>query len=282
MENTKPVAAEIGQPRLVRTLGPFAVWTSVQPPGGRVAGHRHPLPSLCVVLAGSYLDESFGAWIGPASSVLVPAGVGGDLHFGPSGGHFLVVEGPGDAWSGLLDFEFPEGDAQVLREDSGLAEVLSADLEASNPESVQDLLVELGSALTVGHRAGGPVPAYLEAALRMLREDLEGPWGLTRVAAEVGVHRVTLARAFRSHLGLSLGHYLRWLRLGRALRLLRRGDEPAAVAAACGFADQSHLSRQIKARFGRPPVRLRSALRPWIDATEVQDTPPEAVRASGA
>lgn len=50
-------------------------------------------------------------------------------------------------------------------------------------------------------------------------------------------------------------------RLNRARESLARGDAPAAVAFATGFADQSHLGRHFKAAFGVSPAAYRLGMR---------------------
>ena len=62
----------------------------------------------------------------------------------------------------------------------------------------------------------------------------------------------------RAH-GLPPHAYLLQLRLGHAKRLLAAGEAPAAVAAAVGFVDQSHLSRRFKGAFGITPGQYARA-----------------------
>jgi AraC-like DNA-binding protein len=52
----------------------------------------------------------------------------------------------------------------------------------------------------------------------------------------------------------------RILRMSRALDLARQGVPPAVVAADTGYADQSHLSREVRALAGVP---LGNLLREW-------------------
>jgi AraC-like DNA-binding protein len=49
------------------------------------------------------------------------------------------------------------------------------------------------------------------------------------------------------------------IRLVRARRMLAAGEPPAAAAAACGFADQSHLGRWFRRAYGLTPGAYRDA-----------------------
>jgi AraC-like DNA-binding protein len=73
------------------------------------------------------------------------------------------------------------------------------------------------------------------------------------LAAEAGVSRVYLSRAFERHFGVPPHIYLNAIRLAHARRLLLTGAPLAAVAATAGFADQSHFSRRFKGATGVSP-----------------------------
>jgi len=51
----------------------------------------------------------------------------------------------------------------------------------------------------------------------------------------------------------------RVLRFRRAVALLRAGVAPAEVAARAGYADQPHLSRDVRAFAGVSPARMASS-----------------------
>lgn len=82
---------------------------------------------------------------------------------------------------------------------------------------------------------------------------------LEDLAAEVGLSRHQLIRAFRKEVGLTPHAYLVDRRVVAARRHLGLGERPADVAAAVGFADQAHLTRAFKARLGITPGRYRAA-----------------------
>ncbi len=100
-------------------------------------------------------------------------------------------------------------------------------------------------------RTLGALRDYLAASFR------EGP-SLSDMAARVGVSESQLLRAFRQTTGETPHAYLVRLRLEAARDLLRRSRASlAAVAAEVGFADQSHMTRLFRRRYGLTPGAFR-------------------------
>jgi transcriptional regulator GlxA family with amidase domain len=66
-----------------------------------------------------------------------------------------------------------------------------------------------------------------------------------------------LIERFRDHVGLPPKAAARVIRLDRAVAALRSGGPRIAeVAAACGYADQAHLGRELRALGGITPGQL--------------------------
>ena len=63
------------------------------------------------------------------------------------------------------------------------------------------------------------------------------------LAQTVDVHPVHLAHQFRKHFGVSIGEYIRNLRIQFVCQRLRTDASLAEIAREAGFADQSHMSR---------------------------------------
>ncbi|ARB45086.1 AraC family transcriptional regulator [Alloalcanivorax xenomutans] len=82
--------------------------------------------------------------------------------------------------------------------------------------------------------------------------------GMDDVARALGCDRFRITRAFKAAFGMSPHAYLVQLRLVEARRLLARGETPAEVAAATGFADQSHLGRWFRRAYAMTPAYYRN------------------------
>jgi AraC family transcriptional regulator len=95
-------------------------------------------------------------------------------------------------------------------------------------------------------------------AIALLHDTSPNPPSLQRLAAAAGCDPAYLCRAFRRHAGCTMGEYARQLRAKRAAELIASSETPLAeVALACGFSDQSHLTRLFKACYGMTPRAYR-------------------------
>ncbi|PST19193.1 AraC family transcriptional regulator [Rhizobium sp. JAB6] len=155
----------------------------------------------------------------------------------------------------------PFVDDPIVRDD-GLAGLLLAALGELDRELDELFVDDFVSRLTggllqharlpqrpLGSIAWGQVKAardYLEAHVtRGVRsQELERITGLDRFA---------LARHFRAAFATSPHRFLLMRRLQRAKAMIGAGEPIAEVAAATGFADQSHLTRHFKKAFGIAP-----------------------------
>jgi AraC family transcriptional regulator len=105
-------------------------------------------------------------------------------------------------------------------------------------------------------------PRWLTRAQEYVHARFREAPQLGEIARAVDVHPVRLARAFRSHHGVSIGRYVRRLRLDwAAVQLAATGVPLSVVALRAGFADQSHFTRAFRRQHGVTPQRYRSRAR---------------------
>ena len=79
---------------------------------------------------------------------------------------------------------------------------------------------------------------------------------VAQMAERTGLSARQLHRRCLPLFGYGPRRLARVLRLGRALQAARAGTPLAAVAAGCGYADQAHLSREVRALAGATPAGL--------------------------
>jgi AraC-like DNA-binding protein len=87
-------------------------------------------------------------------------------------------------------------------------------------------------------------------------------FSLIELSRAVGCSPFHLSRIFHQTTGVTLRQYRARARLQAAMDLLEQGDRDlSTIAATCGFADHSHLTRTMIAQLGMTPSRLRELLR---------------------
>jgi AraC family transcriptional regulator len=231
-------------------------------PGSRFRHHAHDSVHVCVVLDGGFLERDGHGWrpVGPGW-LRVSAAARHDIDFGPAGARCLVLETHRQRAPDLLS-RLPR--PRFLQPDIWLAQVarrIATVAERTDPArniALDGLGVELLA--QIDRRLDGrctPPPPWLARVRERIR-DLRGVVTVLELAREAGVHRVHLARTFREHTGVAVTDYARRVRLEVAQRLLVTSPVPIAqVAARAGFADQSHLTRVMRATLGTTPGAAR-------------------------
>jgi AraC family transcriptional regulator len=187
--------------------------------------------------------------------------------------NFLLVSFTPDFLTAHFDSLFVNPDVVELRDvqssaDVGLAHLAQAyDALSSRGLSVTQLYFDtIRQAMVdrIVHRhatrpIGGSgcellVPARTRRVIDYVETNLATDLRLVELSAVAGISRSHFARAFRNTVGMAPHAFVLQRRLARAVELLaQRKLSIREVAERCGFADQAHLTRSFKSRFGRPP-----------------------------
>ena len=166
------------------------------------------------------------------------------------------------------------GDAEFDRpviHDADLAprmRLLFAQMTAPNAQSdallrEQLLLSVLADALHASNDRTNHLADAAPDAIRLARtridDDPAAAISLLDLAHETGLSRFQVLRGFARVTGLTPHAYQVQRRVALARHLIAQGQPLAEVAAACGFADQSHMTRQFVRKYGVSPGMVAAA-----------------------
>jgi AraC-like DNA-binding protein len=108
--------------------------------------------------------------------------------------------------------------------------------------------------------SGGLAPWQCRRARNLMLQDLADCPTLSHLAAACGLSSRHFLRAFKKSNGVSPHRWLLIARVDRACELLENTPASIAdIAHACGFADQSHLTRVFRGLVGAAPGAWRRA-----------------------
>ncbi|MFI6919423.1 DUF6597 domain-containing transcriptional factor [Nonomuraea spiralis] len=229
---------------------------------------RHPGPDLVDRIACVWHQVSEGdttQLVVPDACVDLVWGPGGLFVAGPDTGPEPVPMAAGDSFVGIrfrpgaagAVFGVPIHELRDRRVPLTALPALAALTVPALDEAPSDRLAVMRAAVLARLReAPGPDPAApaIAGALRMGRSVRDVAWTLG--LSERQLHRRSVAS-----FGYSPKTLQRITRFQRALTLARTGLPPADVAARAGYADQAHLSHDVKRLSGVTLGRLLSPVR---------------------
>jgi AraC family transcriptional regulator len=252
--------------------GGFTVTEGIHHNGSELPWHHHETPTICFVLRGGFTELWRGGSIACTSSTMkiTPAGERHWDRFSRGDVRGLLIEAD-DAqvaamrpYAAVLDERLSFHGGPLV----GIAWRVYDELrrmDASTPLAIEGLLLELVAAaarLREREHGSGRRARWLEEAREQIHLELGARPSLSGLARAVGVHPVTLARAFRRAFGCTVGEYVRNLRIERAADQLAQTELPLAeIALAAGFSDQSHFSNLFRRHTGFSPFKFRQVVK---------------------
>jgi AraC family transcriptional regulator len=253
-----------GAARMQLQSADFTVSAVSHPNARAVPPHAHAHTFFSMLIAGHY-REWFGGghWDArPLSMVLRPSQAEHRDEIGPAGAVFLCVDIGPAYWNAL-----PDAGARLQRrafEDRPMSWAALRLLKelCERRSGWRDVAQSLVNELVMDHitesRHVHPrQPRWLRQVLERLHADPANQ-SLGAIAADLDLHPVHVSRMFKRHLGSTVSQYQRELRLQRAARALLESGEPLVdVAEDCGFADQSHMTREFSRATSWSPAKLR-------------------------
>ncbi|QWF18965.1 AraC family transcriptional regulator [Lysobacter capsici] len=210
--------------------------------GATLATHRHRAPYAALVLDGDYTETSLDGPLPcrPGTLILHPAYHAHGDRFGRLGASALNIELP----ETTLELAASAWQVHDLRE--------ACEVFARCPQRLPELLA------IATPQAAAEQPDWQPALLRAMADSDDD---IALLARRLGVSAEHASRALSRSYGMSPRALRREARWRRALHLLAGAQSLAEIAAAAGFADQSHLHRVVVAHAGCTPVQLRRQIK---------------------
>ena len=222
--------------------------------------HTHTSAQVVFVLAGSYGERWAGRHVRlrPGSVIFRPSHERHANDFGESEVRALVISYRPERLGALATYrqpmELPALAADVPRQ---------LELELSRGDRAAPSALEGWSLLLAARIARlvdrDPWPPWMGEALSFIASHHSEAITLASVARALGLHRASVAGAFRRHLDHSVGEMIRDARLRRAIAAIRSSARSLSeIAGECGFFDQAHMGRWVKRVTGSTPGELRA------------------------
>lgn len=262
-----PVTMGSPQFRTVETNG-FTVTDAWFPPGAVLPRHTHDRAIFATMLEGRFDSVIAQRRIEcTRASVWVEPNAEPHANFISREGAHVVVLQPNPAHAPLFEpfasyLDAPSGQhhARVTADARRIA------AEIASPDAFTALAVEslalgmlVDAARLSATRETGKPPHWLLQAQELLHARFREPMTIGEIATGVGVHPSHLAHCFREQFRVTIGAYVRRLRIEWAAERLREDDAPIVeIALAAGYSDQSHLTRECQRHLGVSPAAYRA------------------------
>jgi AraC family transcriptional regulator len=239
--------------------------------GDILHAHSHNRPIMAVMLSGSFDTAIMGRRFAclPDQAWTEPCEERHANYIGQRGARVLVFQ-PDPAHAPLFGTILPLiEDVAHVHDPQVSLDARRVLREMDQPDALAKLAIDalmLGMLVRVSraHRklASRRSPSWVARVREMLHDEFRSPPSLNELAAVAGVTPTHVCHAFKSHVGMPIGEYVRRVRINWAAEQLRTTDQPlSAIAMAAGYSDQSHFTRESRRLLGARPSEYRRGTR---------------------
>ena len=125
---------------------------------------------------------------------------------------------------------------------------------------IEGLMLEAIAGFSRSYSSENAVPFYLKKIIEYLNDEFSSTPTLLQLSKIADVSPEHLAREFKSKMKLTIGEYMKKLKVNRCTYLLRHTKKSMSdIAFEAGFSDQSHFCRVFKEHTGLTPLQFRSS-----------------------
>lgn len=223
---------------------------------GRIPPHEHTSSYVCFVIAGSFVDMAVDPdrVIRAGDLIWYPNGEIHDNEFISDKVFCLNLHTSHAAIAPRWRRRRLQPEARRIGAEMATHLIMGS----TDKLTLEGLQSELSHFLSERRSCGAP-SAAIDKIMANIADEPHREWSLTELALLAGCHPTHLARSFRLATGCTIGTWRRRCRILKLCADLRKTAEPLAqLAYRHGFADQAHMTREVKLYTGRTPVAVRN------------------------
>jgi AraC family transcriptional regulator len=238
---------------------------TLMPAGLRLDEHSHAAGQICFVLEGEYRESARERdhWLRPGMLQFHSPGERHSNTFSAECDVFTLLISIDPARWVQIDAQRPMAADAFVRDFGAQIRCELGQLDDARRAALEGWAMLSLSAVARRHDYEWTgEPPWLSEAIALIRRRAAEPISLRTVAAAIGVHRATLAAAFRRFRNISVGEAIRHERVCNVTRALVGSKTPLCeIAVQWGFHDQAHMGRVFRKTTGVSPGAYRSGRR---------------------
>ncbi|WP_126246231.1 helix-turn-helix domain-containing protein [Chitinophaga rhizosphaerae] len=172
-----------------------------------------------------------------------------NLEFTPAFFDKYGMDVPGESWMCAPEVQWNTSGLVQIMAEHYLNDQVSA-------LSVHQLCLKLLAPAGTGDKTVHP--GWTVRIRDLLYDSWDLPLSLTEISKTLDLHPVTVSKYFPRYFGLTIGDYLRKIKIEKALSMIRSGKHSLTeIAHHCGFSDQAHFIKTYKRFLGITPNQYR-------------------------
>jgi AraC-like DNA-binding protein len=122
--------------------------------------------------------------------------------------------------------------------------------------SIETFLLEIFSTIKETKERSSKKPVWVKDLQELLFEE-QIDYSLKNLSSILKIHPVHLSRGFSRYFGMSLGNYIRIIKVNQAFNLIALNQlSMTEICYRCGFFDQSHFITNFKQIYGTTPSKF--------------------------
>ena len=230
--------------------------------------HYHKNPYFCYVLSGNYSEHTKGSEFNCTKGDVLfhPENTMHHNNFSDNSAVCFNLEFSGDWIKRFSEKDLKLNSISKANDQSVQSSVLKIYKELNNYDSLSTLMIEGLMLETIAgfsriNSANTYVPFYLKKVIEFLNDNYSSNPNLIQLAKIADVSVEHLSREFKKNFRVTVGEYLRRIKIKRACCMLKQTSKDLSdIAFETGFSDQSHFCRIFKDHTGQTPSEFRNSI----------------------